>query len=146
MDNLYINVVKKPLPNLNFFLKLFKLKDFKFFLIEFKNKIIGGILCPIHKDTIYEWYICGLDRKYKNIYASSLATYAPIEYSINNNIKYFDFMGAGRPGDNYGVRDFKLKFGGTLYEYGRFEKIHKPFTFKISKLGLNILNKFNFLK
>ena len=90
--------------------------------------------------------MCGLDRKYKNIYPSSLATYAPIEYAINNNIKYYDFMGAGRPGDNYGVRDFKLKFGGKLYDYGWFEKVHKPIIFEISKLGLNILNRFKFLK
>ena len=146
LDNLYLNVVKKPLPNLNFFLKLFNLKEFRFFLIEYQNKIIGGVLSPIHNNTIYEWYVCGLDRKYKNIYPSSLATYAPIEYAINNNIKYYDFMGAGRPGDNYGVRDFKLKFGGKLYDFGRFEKVHKPIIFEISKLGLNILNRFKFLK
>ena len=37
------------------------------------------------------------------------------------------FGGAGKPDKPYGVRDYKLKFGGQLVNWGRFEKVHKPF-------------------
>ena len=32
-----------------------------------------------------------------------------------------------------------MKFGGELVEFGRFENIHKPFIYEISKLGLRFI-------
>ena len=61
--------------------------------------------------------------------------------SMKNQLNYFDFLGAGKPNEDYGVRDFKAKFGGDLVENGRFEKIHKPMQFTIAKIGLNIIQK-----
>ena len=142
LDELYRTKVKKPLPDFDFFKRLFEMDSlFKYFLIKNNDQVIGGILCPIYKDTISEWYICGEDGKHKNIYPSVLATWAPIDYAMNNELSFFDFLGAGKPDEDYGVRDFKSKFGGDLVENGRFEKIHKPMHFKIAKFGLNILQK-----
>jgi len=50
----------------------------------------------------------------------------------------FDFMGAGKSGEGYGVRDFKERFGGKLIEYGRFRKIINPVLFRAGELGLKI--------
>lgn len=142
LDELYRTKVKKPLPSFDFFRRLFEMSTlFKYFLIKYNDVIIGGILCPIYKDTIYEWYICGQDGVHKNIYPSVLATWAPIDYAKNNELRFFDFLGAGKPDEDYGVRDFKSKFGGDLVEYGRFEKIHQPLRFKMAKLGLSILQR-----
>lgn len=144
LHQLYKSKVKKPLPSFDFFENLFKIDSiFKYFLIRYEGKVIGGILCPIYNDTISEWYVCGEDGKYDAVYPSVLATWAPIDYAINNNLLYFDFMGAGKPGDDYGVREFKSKFGGNLVENGRYIKIHKPLLYQISKLGLNILQTIN---
>ncbi|MCH7973680.1 MAG: hypothetical protein IH949_07305 [Bacteroidetes bacterium] len=60
-------------------------------------------------------------------------------FYLNNNLKYFDFMGAGKPTDTYGVREFKSKFGGELVNYGRFVNINNPFLFKVGKIGLHLL-------
>jgi lipid II:glycine glycyltransferase (peptidoglycan interpeptide bridge formation enzyme) len=110
--------------------------------VKFKNKIIGGIVCPILKNqSIYEFYICGLDAEFKDQSPSVMATYAAIQYGFKNNLKRFDFMGAGKPDEDYGVRDFKAKFGGELVEHGRFIKINRPLLFKIGKAGLKILQK-----
>ena len=134
--------MKKPLPAFDFFKRLFEMDSiFKFLLIKYNDQVIGGIVCPIYKDTISEWYICGEDGKHNNIYPSVLATWAPIDYAMNNKLNFFDFLGAGKPNEDYGVRDFKSKFGGDLVENGRFEKIHKPIQFKIAKFGLNIIQK-----
>ena len=117
----YKNKIKKPLPDFNFFKQFYYSNTGKYFLIMLDEKIIGGIMCPIFKnETIYEWYIAGLDNEFKNNYPSILATYAPIKYAFENNINCFDFMGAGAPNKEYGVREFKMKFGGELLNLGRF--------------------------
>jgi len=145
--NLYKYKVKKPLVVWSFFENFYKqskegnLGIIK--LIKFENKIIGGIVAPIFNDkVIYELYICGLDQQYKNAYPSVLATWAAIDYAVKNNIKTFDFMGVGVPDKEYGVRNFKSKFGGELVNYGRFGKINNKFHYSITEIGFNILALF----
>ena len=99
-------------------------------------------MCPILNDrTIYEWFVCGMDEQYKNQYPSVMATYAAIEYAKENGIARFDFMGAGKPNEAYGVRDFKARFGGEQLEHGRFLCVRKPLLYEIGKLGVKILKK-----
>lgn len=62
-----------------------------------------------------------------------MATYAAIEYGLKNHLKIFDFMGAGKPSEDYGVRDFKGKFGGELVEHGRFIKINNALLFNFRR-------------
>ena len=50
-------------------------------------------------------------------------------------------MGAGKPDDGYGVRDFKAKFGGQLVEHGRFLHVMNPLLYNIGKLGVKLLKK-----
>lgn len=139
LKDLYKQKVKKPLPDFSFFEQFFFSQDLgKYFLLKFEDKIIGGTMCPIYKDKIYEWYECGLDKEYKNIYPSSLATWAPIEYAAKNGLKYFDFMGAGKPDEDYGVREFKSKFGGKEVRYGRYLKINNKLLYNVGKLWLRI--------
>ncbi|MCF7859876.1 MAG: peptidoglycan bridge formation glycyltransferase FemA/FemB family protein, partial [Candidatus Cloacimonetes bacterium] len=93
-------------------------------------------------DTIYELYVCGEDGKYKDVYPSVLATYAALDYGLKNNLKYFDFLGAGKPNEDYGVREFKKKFGGELVNYGRFKLILNKPLYKIGELGIKLLKKY----
>jgi lipid II:glycine glycyltransferase (peptidoglycan interpeptide bridge formation enzyme) len=62
-----------------------------------------------------------------------LATWAGIEYAANHHFDKFDFMGAGKPDESYGVREFKSKFGGTLLEHGRFLYICNSGLYKLGK-------------
>jgi serine/alanine adding enzyme len=45
---------------------------------------------------------------------------------------------AGKPEEEYGVRDFKAKFGGYLVNFGRNIHVHKPTWLGISKFGYQI--------
>jgi serine/alanine adding enzyme len=141
LSQLYKDKVRKPLPPSNFFKTFFQKELGKFFLIRFDNKIIGGIMCPIYKDTIYEYFIAGLDSEYKDLYPGVLATWAPIEFVARNNLRFFDFMGAGKPDEDYGVREFKSKFGGKQVNYGRYQKIHSKLLFSAGVYGLKLLKK-----
>lgn len=145
LRRLYKSKVKKPLPSWSFFKNFYLLsKEGKLGIIElikYQNKIIGGIVSPVSSGkTIYEWYICGLDDEYKKLYPSVLATYAPIKYALENNIRAFDFMGVGVPDKDYGVREFKSKFGGKLVNFGRFGRINNRIIYLITEFGFNILS------
>lgn len=143
LARLYKNKIRKPLPPADFFRNFFDSEMGKYLLVWYENKIIGGIMCPVLEgETIYEFYVCGLDDEYKEQYPSIMATWAAMEYANQNNIPLFDFMGAGKHNDQYGVRDFKARFGGQLVEYGRFIKINRPLLYKIGKWGLKAIKKF----
>jgi len=97
-------------------------------------------MCPILAGrVVYEFYVCGLDDEYSEMYPSVMATWSAMEYAVKNSIPLFDFMGAGKPDEHYGVRDFKARFGGEPVEFGRFLKIRKPLLYQIGKRGLKIM-------
>lgn len=140
LDDLYKTKVKTPLFGFEFFEKLYACKSAKFILIKLNDEIIGGTVCVcLDGIGVYEWFACGKDGKYKNIYPSTLATYSGIEYAVQHSYPLFDMMGAGKPTEDYGVRDFKSKFGGILVEYGRFINILNPFLYWIGKKGVQFL-------
>jgi serine/alanine adding enzyme len=142
LSDLYVNKIKKPLPTFEFFKCLFERSFGKILIVIFNQKIIGGIVCPILKnETIYELYICGLDQEYKDQSPSVMATFAAIEFGYKNGLKKFDFMGAGKPDEDYGVRDFKSKFGGELVEHGRFLKIRNKFLYTLGKTALKLMKR-----
>ena len=141
LQDLYRTKVKKPIPSMNLFLKFWKSNSAKCFLVKKENEVIGGIVCPVHKETIYEWYVCGLDNKYKGINPSVLATWAPIEWAAQNKLKTFDFMGAGSPEQDYGVRTFKSRFGGEEVCYGRYHYVVNRALFEMGKVGLKLYQK-----
>lgn len=140
--DLYKTKIKKPLLPKSFFKAFYNQSLGKYLLIYYEGKIIGGIMCPILSNkAIYEFYICGLDHEFRDQNPSILATWAPIDYASENNLKYFDFMGAGSPEEEYGVRDFKSRFGGEEVEHGRFIYILNKSKYKLGKLGLKVLSK-----
>ena len=142
LNNLYIKKVKTPLYPLSFFEYLFQQPYSKFLLVRLNDKIVGGTVCvtqPGH--AVYEWFACGEDGVYKNIYPSTVATYAAIQYAANNGYHHFDMMGAGKPDESYGVREFKAKFGGQLMEHGRFQTVLNPLLYKIGVMGVTIMKK-----
>jgi serine/alanine adding enzyme len=146
LKDLYRTKIHKPLPNWLFFQKFYdeiKISSFGIVhLIRYKESIIGGILCPFSKNKIlHEWYVCGLDKQYSalGVYPSVLATWSAIDYATKNSFAAFDFMGLGNPKNEYGVRDFKLRFGGVLVNYGRFQRINNYPLYLFALTGYKIL-------
>lgn len=142
LSQLYKAKIKTPLFPLEFFEKLVQLPQGKLFVVKYKENIIGGSVCVLlPNQTVYEWFVCGLDRQIKNVFPSTVATWAGIEYAASNGFARFDMMGAGKPDAGYGVREFKSKFGGELVEHGRFLFICKPFLYKAGKKVIEILKR-----
>lgn len=142
LKNLYEAKVKTPLFPESFFQTLVKIPDARFLLTELNGKIIGGTVCVAQEGKcLYEWFACGEDGVYPHVFPSCYATYAGIRYAAGHNMPRFDMMGAGKPNEAYGVRDFKAKFGGKEVEYGRFICITNSLLYKLGVLGVKILKK-----
>ena len=142
LKDLYTTKVKTPLFGWHFFEQLYHAPTGRFFLTEYQGKIIGGTVCVVLSNkAVYEWFVCGEDGVYEHIFPSSYATYLGIRYAAENGCKIFDMMGAGKPEEAYGVRDFKARFGGEQVEHGRYLCVRKPLLDWIGKLGVKLLKK-----
>lgn len=137
---LYSTKVKTPLFPQSFFEQLYKHPNGRFLLVELNNRIVGGIAAVLLPEKcLYEWFVAGEDGVNKHVYPSSVATYAGLRYAAEHHIPRFDMMGAGTPDKDYGVRDFKARFGGIEVEYGRFKSISNPLLYKLGEWGVKLL-------
>ena len=93
------------------------------------GKVIGGMFVVKDERRVYEWYVVG----------PVPATYAGLRYAVETGRETFDFMGAGEPGKPYGVRDFKMQFGGELKEPGRWIHICKKGYYRLGEIVYGIL-------
>lgn len=142
LDDLYKTRVKTPIFPEAFFQALAKHPDARFLLTKLNGKIIGGTVCVAQEGKcLYEWFACGEDGVYPHVFPSCYATYAGIRYAAEHNMPRFDMMGAGKPDEAYGVRDFKAKFGGKEVEYGRFLCVTKPLLYNMGVIGVKLLKK-----
>lgn len=144
LDELYRTKVKSPLYPYEFFVRLKEMPSSRFFMAKTPDgELIGGLVCVVLKDrAVYAWAACGDDQNHKAFSPSVMTNYAGICYAAEHGFPRFDFMGAGKPDDGgYGVRDFKLKFGGELVEQGRFVYVCSPLLFNIGKTGMIIMKR-----
>jgi lipid II:glycine glycyltransferase (peptidoglycan interpeptide bridge formation enzyme) len=142
LKDMYLKRVKLPINPISFFLNLYNSSIGKVFVVIHNDKIIGGSFCLYYKNmAINTLYYTGLRGYHKKIFPTHIAIMGIIEFAIENNLKMVDFMGAGKPNVKYGVRDYKLQFGGDLVEHGRFNIIFKPRLYKLGILGLQVLAK-----
>jgi CelD/BcsL family acetyltransferase involved in cellulose biosynthesis len=94
----------------------------------------------LYKDVVYGWY-GGVDREFSSYTPNELIMWNVLEWSSKQGYRYYDFGGAGKPDEKYGVRDFKAKFGGRLVSYGRNVFVHKPAVLFLSKIGYQVLRR-----
>lgn len=141
LANLYKTKVRTPLWPVEFFLEAYRQGVGKYMLVRHEEKIIGGSMVVTDGKAVYEWFECGLNAEYKEQYPSVMATYTGMQYANAHHISLYDMMGAGEPNKPYGVRDFKVEFGGKLIEQGRSIHIAEPILYRIGAIGVGILKR-----
>lgn len=142
LQDLYRTKVKTPLWSWEFFERLYYIENATYILVELDGKIVGGAACVcLPGNALYEWYACGLDNCRDDIRPTSVAIWGEIQYAAENGYPLLDFMGAGKPDEPYGVRDFKAEFGGELVEHGRFLCVRKPLLYATGKMGVKWLKR-----
>tara|TARA_B100001123_G_C15332370_1_gene1031667 strand:+ start:3027 stop:4028 length:1002 start_codon:yes stop_codon:yes gene_type:complete len=118
-----------PLADYSYFQNAFQiLKDkgmVTCFNAIYNNQCIGTLWTLNYKDRIYDWYSGSLSN-HLDKYPNDFLLWYAIRWSLENKYEIFDFGGAGKPGQKYGVREYKKKFGGLEVQFGRYEKTHMP--------------------
>jgi serine/alanine adding enzyme len=106
-------------------------KMMKVFLVHHEGIPVAGTIVLCHRDTAFFWYAG--KRRGSTLHAMEVIVFAMLEWAHVHNYRIFDFGGAGRPDQKYGVRDFKAKLGGDLVNYGRYRKIYSPWKFAVAE-------------
>lgn len=136
---------KLPYPKVDFFNNLqntFPSDTIKYFTLKKNNEVIAVLLAYIFQGCLSAFYI-GINRddEYFRMRPVDLFYWELLKWGSANGCKVYDWLGAGKPDKEYGVRKFKLQYGGKLVNFGRFEKTHKPVLFKLAKFGFKIWKK-----
>lgn len=137
--------IQVPLPHLSLFQATFEVlrpkEMVKILLAKIDDKTIGALTLLIYKGVVIYWYTGAL-REYSSYRANDLLVWQALEWACEQGYHTFDFGGAGKPDEEYGVRDFKAKFGGCLVNYGRNIHIHAPLRLRASQTGYQLLRRF----
>lgn len=135
---------KLPLPGLSFFLKAGELNKTEqrmgMIAALYEGQIIGFRFFLVYNSLIYDWYAASNEEHYDK-YPNDILPWALMEWGNNNGYLTFDFGGAGDPHKKYGVRDYKLKFGGETVNYGRYLFIARPLIYYFGKTFINLRKK-----
>jgi serine/alanine adding enzyme len=132
--------IKLPFPGIDHFYSLasdFNKNNYSLFLLKHKGVNIAILFALIYKNTVYGYYAgSNATADINKLKPMDFFFWELIKWAVNNNMDFYDWMGAGKPNKQYGVRDFKLQFGGELVNLGRYEKINYSLIYVFSKLGL----------
>ncbi len=112
----------------------------KFFLAKLKDEDLASLVALLYKGVIITWYY-GSNPEFQNLSPASLLIWHVIKWGSLKGYQSLDFGGAGRPNEKYGVRDFKVRFRGSLTNYGRYIKVYSPTILNLSKIGYQIYRK-----
>jgi predicted N-acyltransferase len=133
-----------PLPDRSLFESAFNVLYpkgmIRFLIARVGNVPAAASIELLHKKTIYGWF-GGMDRAFGSYNPNEMLMWDILKWGANNGYQLYDFGGAGIPGQPYGVRDFKAKFGGKLVCFGRNTCIHAPRRFFIGNTGYRLYRR-----
>lgn len=139
----YLNA-GQPLLDLSYFESAYENlrpnKNLVFFSAYDDNKLIGHRMVLAYNNMLHDWYAGDLYDT-RDLYTNDVLVWEVIKWGSENGYKDFDFGGAGEPDKEYGVREFKKKFGGTLVNYGNYLKVHQPIKYNLIQKAIPIYKK-----
>ena len=119
--------IHRPLPSVNVFLRLEDSGIGRVFVVVYNDRVVSGSAVLYHTvdncQFFYEWYRASVDERIEGVYPSVVAMWQSLQLVADMGGGMFDFMGAGPRDKEYGVRQFKLKFGGELTPEYRYRKL-----------------------
>lgn len=133
-----------PLADFSLFQALFEVlrprQMAQFFVVYYRDMPIAGSVELLFNRTMYGFY-GGADRQFANLNPTELLQWRLFQWGQEHGYSVYDFGGAGKPDEEYGVRDFKAKFGGDLVNYGRNVCVHAPRLLEVSKRGYAVYRR-----
>lgn len=111
-----------------------------FFGSFYNNDLVAAKIMLTYKKMVYDWY-SGYNLLYSHLCANDLLTWESICWAKRGGYEIYDMGGAGRPGVQYGVRNFKMRFGGHLQNTGRYMRIHKSLLYRAGASYIQLRTK-----
>ncbi len=135
---------KLPLPSILFFENALrnssKYMGMRIYGACLDDDLIGIMITLQYKNIVYDLY-AGSKSKYYDKNPNDIIPWEVFKQCKNEGKTIFDFGGAGKPNVPYGVRDYKMKFGGKFVNYGRFTLVNNPLKMKLAETGFKIYQK-----
>ena len=112
----YSSKVRKHFPDLQLFQLLSQgtseRKAARVFLVNYKERIIGGSFCMYSQDRAYICFSFGLRKTFAWLHPNTLAVWVALTDAHEKGYRHFEFIDAGLPYQKVGYRNFILSFGG----------------------------------
>ena len=102
----------------------------KIFVVEHEGQIVGGRAMLLYNGIGYEWYTAAR-ADYAPTHVNEWMVWQTFVFLKEHGFSAYDFCGAGKPDEKYGVGEFKKRFGGTEVRYGRFVFTPRPRLYKL---------------
>lgn len=135
---------KLPLADYSLFSNAFRMMNplsvFRMYGVILEEKLIGVMFVFAYKGRFYDWYAASL-QEYYSLNPNDILPWEIFLEAQREGARLFDFGGAGKPGVPYGVRDYKIQFGGQLVNFGRYELAHNRFLFAAMRLAFKVWQK-----
>lgn len=121
--------IHRPCPHTALFEHIASNQHGEILLALYHDNVIGGAVCLHYGETSYLYYIATLhkDARYRAYHPSTALICEILQRAAQRGETCFDFLVAGSQQSTYGVRNFKLDFGGTLVKEMRCRKLVWPF-------------------
>lgn len=132
-----------PIGYLNMFEKVQGiLRDYAHFFgcYTAEGQMIAGQVRLCYGTLVYAWF-AGSDEDFFKLRPNDFTMWNVIRWAREKGYKEFDFGGGGEPGKPYGVRDYKLKYGCEMFDYGRYILAHRPVTYWAAATAYNLYHK-----
>jgi lipid II:glycine glycyltransferase (peptidoglycan interpeptide bridge formation enzyme) len=115
-------------------------KMIRFALATVEGEAAAASVELLYRDRVFGWF-GGMDRRFASYTPNELLMWSILKWGAENGFKQYDFGGAGKPHEKYGVRDFKAKFGGDLVCYGRNVWVPNPARLSLSTLAYQAVRR-----
>lgn len=141
LHKIYSTRIRKHYPSIDFFqhiksnLSSLIPRRATFYIVKYKDKIIGGSACVFSGDEAYLWFSGGMNKTHITQYPGILAVWKALIDTREKGYKHLEFMDVGLPFKQHAYRDFVLRFGGRQTSTRRW------FQFRWSWLN-NLCKKF----
>lgn len=132
-----------PISYLDMFYKVLDIMgDYAHFIACYTadGKMIAGQIRLCYKDMIYAWF-AGSNEDFFKLRPNDFLMWNAIIWAKSNGYQLFDFGGGGEPGVEYGVRDYKMKYGCEIYDYGRLLYTHRPIIYYLAQKAYKLYHK-----
>ncbi len=132
-----------PISYLDMFEEVYQhMKQYARFFASYTQEgiMVAGEVRLCYNDLVYAWF-AGSDEDYFKLRPNDFTMWNVICWGAEHGYKLLDFGGGGEPGVAYGVRDYKLKYGCEMYDFGRYVYAHRPLSLWAGTIAYKLYHK-----